>query len=772
MRGSSAPTAEGDALDDALARDQALLVSRLRDIVLDRVVREALFVASPSLDDAIEAWLKDPASERARGVVEILTRYLGRMCARATPFGLFSGCSVAPLGKDTRMTLAPRANYERHTRLDTHYLSALCEELEKTPELRSKMRFHPSSGLFRSAGQLRYAEARIEPNARDRSFSLVSVELTPYLEATIERAARGAMPGELAQALVDADAEITLDEARAYIDQLIDTQILASDLAPPVTGREPIYDIVDTLRAAHADVAAERVAGVASELEAMDAAGLGLGQERYKRIATTLSALPAKTELPRLFQVDLFKPAPGSSFGGAPLREIHRTLDVVARMKSERPRGDALQRFRDAFRERYEGREVPLVEVLDEERGLGFDSGIASSSEPAPLLNDIHFPATDPPQLGARRARSTGSSSASAALGSVREWVLDAKDLAALEGRHAGLPARRLRRDGHAGGPFTRGARQWGLQDLDARRLRPLRRRPPRPLLPRRRGADRARPRARARRGGAATRRHLRRARAPARGARRQHSLPARSARARDSLPRSGGSTGGEADRDHRSARLDRRQPRRPPLGAARARDHPAPHERPQLLDGRARHVPLPLLAPVAGRRRRLSAGRGARSRALPYLPRVSLGRTVLALAQWNLRKEDLKPLGADEAADRFRAVQALRARVELPRWIGVADGDNVLTVDLDNVVQVESFVALVKNRGRRPSSRRCSPRPTEMCATGPEGTFVHEVVVPFVRKTPRPSAELAAAAPARFSILRAGLGVALREDLHGDRDR
>ena len=131
--GLRAPSATDAELDEAIAHDHATLLARLHALVVDPVVREALFVASPSLDDAIEAWLRDPKSERAAGVVNILTRYLGRMCARATPFGLFSGCSVAPLGKDTRLTLGPRTAYARHTRLDTHYLSALCDALEKEP---------------------------------------------------------------------------------------------------------------------------------------------------------------------------------------------------------------------------------------------------------------------------------------------------------------------------------------------------------------------------------------------------------------------------------------------------------------------------------------------------------------------------------------------------------------------------------------------------------------------------------------------------------------
>ncbi|MGO8995700.1 MAG: lantibiotic dehydratase [Polyangiaceae bacterium] len=737
--GVRAPTASDADLESAIAGDRALLVDRLRALVSDPVVREALFVASPSLDDAIGAWLVDPKSERAHGVVEIVARYFGRMCARPTPFGLFSGCSVGTLGKDTRLTLAPRALYQRHTRLDTHYLGALCEALEKRPEVRAAMRFHPSSGLFRSAGQLRYAESRIDPETRDRTFSLVSVESTPYLEETLARAERGKTPDELARALVDADAEVSLDEAHAYVDQLIDSQILVSDLAPPVTGREPIYDIVDTLRDAHAE-AADRLSGVSQELERMDRDGLGLGQERYKKIAATLADLPAKTELPRLFQVDLFKPAPGSTFGGAPLREMTRVLDVLARFRRETPARDAMRKFREAFTERYEAREVPLVEVLDEERGIGVELG-AGSSEPSPLLNDLRFPpgqATHPP-FGEHEDWLVQRLSEMKA---VREWVLDAKDLAALEGKSLATPPDAFAvmatlaaasPDALAKGDF----KMWvhGVSGPSGA-----------VLLGRFCHGDDELTRF--------VREHMRAEEALRPGAifaeivhlpeGRLGNILCRPLLREHEIPYLGR---GGAPEDKRipisdlrvSLRGDRVVLRSERLGREIVPRLTSAHNYSNGALGMYRFL--------CGIQSQDSDGGfgwswGALGRA-PYLPRVALGRTVLSLARWNLRTAEIKALGEGGVAARFRAVQALRKRLDLPRWVGVADGDNVLPVDLDNVVLVESFVALVKKR-EIATLQEMFPAPSEMCASGPEGLFAHEVVVPFVRSKPRAAVEVA----------------------------
>jgi hypothetical protein len=61
-----------------------------------------------------------------------------------------------------------------------------------------------------------------------------------------------------------------------------------------------------------------------------------------------------------------------------------------------------------------------------------------------------------------------------------------------------------------------------------------------------------------------------------------------------------------------------------------------------------------------------------------------------------------------------------------------LADGDNELPVDLDNVLSVETFVELVKDREQ--ASLVELPGPGQLYARGPEGRFVHELVIPFVR--------------------------------------
>lgn len=744
----------GDDLGAALAGDRRALVAALRDRVADPVVREALYVASPSLHEAIDAWLADPAGARAQGVVDILVRYLTRMAARPTPFGLFSGCSVGTLGHDTRLTVAPRASYVRSTRLDMHYLSALCEELRRDDATRETLTFRPNTGLYAAAGQVRYAESRADSQTRALTYDLVSIERTGYLDTALDRAAGGARPAELADALVAAHPEVSQEDARAYVEALIANQILVSDLAPTITGPEPIRGILDALAASPDQGAANTLKAADAAVRALDDDGLGLPPTRYGAIANALSTLPAQPELSRLFQVDLYKPSPEARLGGAVLREMEAAVTLLTRIGPP-AKQTALRRFRDALEERYGERlrgplssesTIPLVEVLDEEAGIGFQGAAA---EPTPLLDGLDLPGTEASggaEFGEREAflmrRLLHLSSTRS-----QHWELTDSDVEALSGAHpASLPdAFSLVTKLTAASPEALASGAFRLVVTGVS------------------GPSGALYLGRFCHGNEQIRRAV------------TDHLAAEEAMRPDvifaeivHLP--------EGRHGNVLCRPSLRRYDIPYLGRSGAAEPFAisiTDLRVGLSDGRivlysSKHgcEIVPRLTSAHDYRssqlaiyRFLGALQQERQthnlawswgplKDAPFLPRVSRGRTVLSSARWNMSQQDLAPLSQGPAVERYRAVQAWRAEFRLPRWVGLVDADHVLAVDLDNVLHVESFLRLLKGR---PDAILTELFADEASAVdSPEGGFVNELVVPFTRNLPAPPAPTTSVAPVR----------------------
>src|SRR5262249_9014744 len=103
---ASASAADDPArLEAAFAEDRARLRHRLRAVFTRPEAREALFVASPDLEERFDLWLREPEGEPGQKIERALVRYFARMAGRATPFGLFAGCSVGMVGEETRLVL-------------------------------------------------------------------------------------------------------------------------------------------------------------------------------------------------------------------------------------------------------------------------------------------------------------------------------------------------------------------------------------------------------------------------------------------------------------------------------------------------------------------------------------------------------------------------------------------------------------------------------------------------------------------------------------------
>jgi thiopeptide-type bacteriocin biosynthesis protein len=745
-------------LDEALASDRELLRRKLRALLGRPEIREAVFLASPDLTESIPFWSDNPTSERGQRVEKALVRYLLRMACRPTPFGLFAGCSVGRLGAPTRLEVGPRGGYRRHTRLDTDYLFALADAFQRQPGLGREVRVRPNSSLYRVAGRFRYAEAHLRD--KERTYHLVAVDDTEYLRATLRRAQRGARPAELAAALVAQDPDIAPEEAQAYIDELIASQILVTELAPAVTGPEPAEDLLAQLEGVQAcrDLA-RTLADVTAALGRIDQAGLGAEPQRYRDLARDLEGLPAMPELARLFQVDMVKPVTGAALGEAVIAEIVRGVHLLHRLGRWSSGPSNLARFREAFLARYEAREVPLVEALDEELGVAFEPAGEAGAEATPLLEGLNF---RPKQRSHTVEWEDWQSNLFVKLEAcwrdgITELALTPEDVERLSAREplplpdafavsavlaADSPEALARGDFQlywAGGQGPSGARLLGRfchADPELHRLVGAHLRAEEALRPDAVFAEVVNlPEGRV--GNVLCRPVLRDYEIPFLG--RSGAPPDRQIPVSDLL------VSVQGDQIVlRSRRLGRRVV--PRLSTAHNY-----HTRSLRL--------YKFLCALQddGQSGGLSWDWGLFKYA-QFLPRVRVGLLVLSRACWRLDREHLQALGKLTGTALFRAVQTLRAERGLPRWALFAEGDNELPVDFDNVLSVETLIDLVKARPRA-LLFEMFPGPERLAAAGPEGRFTHELVVPFTRKkepapAPPPPARPAAPAPAPRTFL------------------
>ncbi|UOQ73996.1 lantibiotic dehydratase [Hymenobacter cellulosilyticus] len=366
--------------------DGAQLQSQLQDAGF----MEALYLASPDLCQECRKWQSGEFTDprKIEKLQSTVARYYARMSSRCTPFGLFAGCSVLSWGPESRMVLAPEHN-SRHTRLDMHYLCALAYQISELSAVKERIRYFPNTSIYQIGQEVRYIEHRFVQEERVHQIS--SAAATSTLLQVIEASREGLTCLALAQLLADNDDE--LPAAQAYIEQLIQAQVLVSELEPTVTGPEfytHLQTVLARLQAAAPDAGIQSLQNtlkhVAELLGTLDQNAVNPAAA-YEQIVDALLPLGIPIQKNKLFQTDSIRGLqPGATLSAAVQEQLLEALDVLTYLATPH-RNERLEDFKERFQARYEGQAVPLLEALDNESGLRYsDFGKSTYS---PLVHDL-----------------------------------------------------------------------------------------------------------------------------------------------------------------------------------------------------------------------------------------------------------------------------------------------------------------------------------------------------------------------------------------------
>ncbi|MGV9713736.1 lantibiotic dehydratase [Gordonia sp. NPDC003424] len=732
-----------DHIDEhAVERDRARTRQFLAALFRRSDVAEALHLASPSLSRAFDRWLSAPTE---RVDVSLLS-YASRMTTRATPFGLFAGWSLGSIMTDNDLQLSPAESYRRRSSLDCGYLGELGAALASDPSSAPKLTVAPNDSLYFARGRWRYLRTR--RGAIDRVTLVPDVALSEVL--TYSRG--GVTLSDLASRLRELDNTYDDAEIQEYVTELIAEEVLVRSVAPSVTGPNPVDSLVDTLTDAGAPTEIlSPLRSVQRHLLDLDHAPPGRCADHIRAITDELSSLPfTPTSDDPLIRCDLHKPA-NARLSGEVLAAIRRGVDVLERV-GDAARYDPLAFFSAEFTRRYGDREVPLCDALDSDCGIGFP-GSPLAREVAgveSIVNGLRF----------------GSSGESANTGFGQRdrllagWILDA----AREGRHtmvlgdAEIEALDRATPKSLAGPVSCAA----LITVLAADSAAMNRGDYQLCLFGAEGPSGANLLGRFCRDGddllEEVREHLRQeesARPDAIFAEIVH-LP---------TPRTGNVLTRPVLRDYEIPILAR-------SGAPPDRQIALSDLRVSVRSGeitlrseRLGREVIPRLSTAhnfngpgniamyrflcalqyRGVRPHLSFTLGALDDA-PFVPRVIYERYILSRARWNLSAAELAAVHQTCGVKRISAMQTLRSTRCLPRWVAVGDGaDRALTVDLANPVFIDVVAHLARKHGHLQFvetflDSACTP------VVGPEGRYLHEIVVPFhrtpvqapVRATPR----------------------------------
>ncbi|PJJ09861.1 lantibiotic biosynthesis dehydratase-like protein [Flavobacterium sp. 1] len=333
-------------------------------------VREAIHLASPELLSALGKCKSNPStvSDKKKLALELsFLKYLSRMSARCTPFGIFAGCTVGKITPETNITLESQENHSRHTQFDMQFWVALLQDFSRRKEVIPHLKYYPNTSIYELGNFYRFVEYKYIKTKREHHIS--AIRKSDLLALLLAKTKSGITVPEMICLLADDGSET--EEALEYINQLIDFQFLVSELDATVTGDDDwgsVFTILNKIPALKEEC--ELLQKIKEQFSALDAS-LNPFENKYEKIKTEIQKLGIEYDNKYLFQTDLNTTDFVNTLSDNVSRKVLQAIRFLNGIQKQKESVNQIH-FIKAFTKRYESREMPLTTVLDTETGIGY----------------------------------------------------------------------------------------------------------------------------------------------------------------------------------------------------------------------------------------------------------------------------------------------------------------------------------------------------------------------------------------------------------------
>lgn len=356
-------------------------------------IDRALAIGNPSFHDAICSVTKrreqptaghsennghskeGPAEKDEEKILGKLLRLIIRMSTRPTPLGLYAGVALGEFGDSSNMKIA-ETGLSTRSRLDMELVAKLAFSLE--PQFLKQLELVVNPSVVQFADRIYLIEKA--PIFDEQFVNGMSIEATEEVLNVIALSQKPISFEKLAKAVAK-KSEYDKEDIDDMIAQMAEATILLTNLRPntfnPKTGENLI-------------AALSRIPEAREQYEKLDQIVIGLrnfdshgcttnGVADFKELLKTGAEVHNATAY---VQTDMALTMDGARLTKTIGVEAAKVLELIANINNNMQSRN-LDSYRLRFLEKYESREVPLLELLNPDFGLGFPAAAEPVSQPA-----------------------------------------------------------------------------------------------------------------------------------------------------------------------------------------------------------------------------------------------------------------------------------------------------------------------------------------------------------------------------------------------------
>lgn len=347
----------------------------------EELLREALAIASPSLYASITNQ-KEKSEKEKKQIASSLLKYLLRMTTRSTPFGLFSFVSIGKWGNETSCDLDLNGMRKR-ARPDMEWLLAVIDKCCSDEKIQTQLKIR-SNPLILEAGDRAYLnfvrkkhfEKKSQDEKEEAQPQSLSIRTSFLTKAIFEITKYPVTIDEVKVKILDRFPKVEKEKLHAMIEKLIKDQFLCYECLSSLLTESPFADFISNLP--YSCFYFPQLKEIASQIEKYNETPIGQGEMLFQEIQERMKEVVSSSNL---LQVDTGYFGKEVSLPSSVAGELSESAEILWRLSCTSPYPSLLSSYHAKFLEKYgSSRTVPLLELLDEERGLGIPESYLNNS--------------------------------------------------------------------------------------------------------------------------------------------------------------------------------------------------------------------------------------------------------------------------------------------------------------------------------------------------------------------------------------------------------
>nr|WP_285840964.1 lantibiotic dehydratase [Cytobacillus kochii] len=339
------------------------------------IVQEGIYLGSPILYYNLTSINSKKGNiKKFNKVKRSFYKYLIRMSTRSTPFGLFAGISDHVYSSNTKIEMYENKYVNKRMKLNTKWILKLILELEKDFNVINHLKIVRNPDV--SKGNNEY----ILPfktfygqnnNNENQFFKIPRSSILDYIYSLLENQIE---VNELSKHL-DEKFKISNEQSIKILQSLLKDEFIISNLKPTDINKEPLSHIINILHDIEPSCyIVEKLISIERLILKYCELPLGEGLETLKTILSLMRSLiniKAKT----LLQVDTKFKYKYDQLNKAVAYDFAKGVEILYKVAANDNSYTPLKRFYIDFIRKYgRDREVPLIELIDEEVGIGLSN--------------------------------------------------------------------------------------------------------------------------------------------------------------------------------------------------------------------------------------------------------------------------------------------------------------------------------------------------------------------------------------------------------------